>query len=212
MISLPGFQQRAASTVLLGWESGRVQGGVGSRVKGALSALFLAELSWGWGSRAQEVGIPALIMRVCVCVRERERSVVKLWNFEHVYESMDIPICPIDIPICPFWVKPAHSFWTEKATLLTPSPLSAWCNRKRGFGISRPQVSVCWCFLCSFIHLWSSMEHQLCQRHSLHMLHISKNNPSFGQVVMAWVPTTWRHEEPPWVSVMRIKRECMNSM
>jgi len=45
MISLPGFQQRAASTVLLGWESGRVQGGVGSRVKGALSALFLAELS-----------------------------------------------------------------------------------------------------------------------------------------------------------------------
>ena len=181
MISLPGFQQRAASTVLLGWESGRVQGGVGSRVKGALFALFLAELSWGWGSRVQEVGISALIMItvwwhlcvcVCVCVWERERGretpVVKFWNFEHVYESMDIPISPIDIPLCPFWVKPAHSFWPEKATLLMPSPLSAWCNRKRGFGISRPQVSVCCCFLCSFIHLWSSMEHQLCQRHFLY--------------------------------------------
>ena len=109
-----------------------------------------------------------LCVCVCVCVWERERSVVKLWNFEHVYESMDIPICPIDIPICPFWVKPAHSFWPEKATLLMPSPLSAWCNRKRGFGISRPQVSVCCCFLCSFIHLWSSMKHQLCQRHFLY--------------------------------------------
>ena len=71
MISLPGFQQRAASAVLLGWESGGVHVGVGCRVKGALFALLpgRAQLS------AQEVGVPALIydhgvtapVSVCVC-------------------------------------------------------------------------------------------------------------------------------------------------
>lgn len=88
----------------------------------------------------------------------------------------------------PFWVKPAHSFWPEKATLLATSPRSdSMMEQEKGFGSQQTAVQ----FLLlphSIIHKRPWSANAVGGSFSA-FISSEKNNLSFGQAVVAWVPT-----------------------